>query len=350
MILSTDVNPRFAFAKIDNAKSKTSPAGLQMFPAIPTHAPRSSESAFNLAAVVEEVVDAVYAGYRFSRRPGPTSAFTATPVSRLSVIIDISPESCEDIISETGAWKRILMNLFGNSLKYTTEGYIQVSLAVSSISSNAGEPQHLMSLSVLDTGKGISKEYLKYQLFTPFAQEDSLSVGTGLGLSIVHKIVLSLGGETDIQSEPGIGTKITVSVPLRLPHETLQYEVPEAYTRIHQSYCTENYENSTVCILGLSQSTNDNDISEGVAKSRANGVVALRELLVRNLLQFFKMKVVFSETPGFEKADVLIVQETYFIQHEKSLLASNVPIILLENGEPESRASHFLSIFRLSQP
>lgn len=48
--------------------------------------------------------------------------------------------------------------------------------------------QSTISLTVTDSGKGISEEFLKTHLFTPFAQEDSLSPGTGLGLSIVKHI------------------------------------------------------------------------------------------------------------------------------------------------------------------
>jgi CheY-like chemotaxis protein len=68
--------------------------------------------------------------------------------------------------------------------------------------------------SVADTGIGMSEEYVKYQLFTPFAQENSLSPGTGLGLSIVSQIVKNLNGTLDVKSEIGRGTVIKVHIPL----------------------------------------------------------------------------------------------------------------------------------------
>jgi CheY-like chemotaxis protein len=66
---------------------------------------------------------------------------------------------------------------------------------------------------VTDTGIGMSGEYVKYQLFTPFVQENSLSPGTGLGLSIVKQIVTNLRGTMDVKSEIGRGTTVKVLLP-----------------------------------------------------------------------------------------------------------------------------------------
>jgi two-component system, sporulation sensor kinase E len=62
-----------------------------------------------------------------------------------------------------------------------------------------------------DTGKGISAEKIN-QLFQPFFT--TRGMGTGLGLMIVRRIVREHGGEIDIASRVGKGTRITVSLPL----------------------------------------------------------------------------------------------------------------------------------------
>lgn len=67
-----------------------------------------------------------------------------------------------------------------------------------------------VNLVVTDTGQGISPEYLRTKIFTPFAQENSMAAGTGLGLSLVRSIVNMLGGEIDIKSTVDVGTVVTV--------------------------------------------------------------------------------------------------------------------------------------------
>lgn len=106
------------------------------------------------------------------------------------------------------------MNLFGNSLKYTRSGHIEVSL---SMLQEPG-PSNLLArthicFSVKDTGIGISPDYIKYHLYTPFSQENTLSPGTGLGLSIVQQLTKSLGGTMEVRSLLGIGTQVQVFVP-----------------------------------------------------------------------------------------------------------------------------------------
>lgn len=63
----------------------------------------------------------------------------------------------------------------------------------------------------------MSENFLKYNVYAPFVQEDQMAVGTGLGLSIVRHLVRDLGGQIDIRSEIRQGTKVIVSVPLQPP-------------------------------------------------------------------------------------------------------------------------------------
>jgi CheY-like chemotaxis protein len=107
------------------------------------------------------------------------------------------------------------MNLFGNSLKYTKYGFIQVKLEGQDVQSSQGSTADTsITISVTDTGQGISPEYLRTKLFTAFAQEDSLTPGTGLGLSLVKSLVDMLSGEITIDSTLGEGTKVTVRLPM----------------------------------------------------------------------------------------------------------------------------------------
>jgi signal transduction histidine kinase len=82
-----------------------------------------------------------------------------------------------------GSLQRIIMNLVGNSLKYTAAGHIRVSLRLEDSKDKSPESRitdKMVVLQVCDTGKGISTEFLKNKLFTAFTQESSLAPGTGL--------------------------------------------------------------------------------------------------------------------------------------------------------------------------
>jgi signal transduction histidine kinase len=67
---------------------------------------------------------------------------------------------------------------------------------------------------VSDTGPGIAPEHLS-RVFQPFFTTKGMTTGTGLGLSISRDIVRRLGGDIEVQSEQGVGTVFTVSLPAR---------------------------------------------------------------------------------------------------------------------------------------
>lgn len=104
--------------------------------------------------------------------------------------------------------------LEGNALKYTSRGYVKIKLEATEMEdlqpagSTESIPRACVTLTITDTGKGISSDFIRSKLFTPFAQENSLSSGTGLGLSIVRSIVALLEGEIAIKSELGRGTGV----------------------------------------------------------------------------------------------------------------------------------------------
>jgi PAS domain S-box-containing protein len=70
-----------------------------------------------------------------------------------------------------------------------------------------------------DTGAGIPDEVLP-RIFDPFFTTKEIGAGTGLGLSITHAIVTGLGGTIDVNSTPGRGTRVRISIPPRPSVET----------------------------------------------------------------------------------------------------------------------------------
>ncbi|KAF2232035.1 hypothetical protein EV356DRAFT_489331, partial [Viridothelium virens] len=145
--------------------------------------------------------------------------FNNTGRPEVEMIVDI-PMIDWTYVTQPGSFRRIVMNLVGNALKYTKQGFIQVQLSTTQQEKRGHTPDEdnpisLITLKVTDSGCGISPEYLRTKLFTPFSQENSLAPGTGLGLSLVQSIVTMLDGEIDVKSQLNAGTQVTVQLPMR---------------------------------------------------------------------------------------------------------------------------------------
>lgn len=206
--------------------------------AIVTHAGRDRGSAtspiseikdVDLGILVEDVVEAVNIGYQSEnasqlqmpsthRRGASPTRLRSTkhnfPDRQLLTTVQIARSQWK-LPVDVGAWKRIVMNIFGNALKYTSAGHIEVGLNMVKRTDGTGTASDYISFTVKDTGLGMSSDYLKYHLFTPFSQEDCNAPGMGLGLSIVQQLVRELGGIVNIKSSLGIGTVVEALVPLR---------------------------------------------------------------------------------------------------------------------------------------
>ncbi|KAF4958685.1 hypothetical protein FSARC_10958 [Fusarium sarcochroum] len=186
----------------------------------------------DLAVLVEEVVDAVATGHNFKKLPskqadqgvnammagGTDNLHIPGPGSEhpVSLLLDISPRGSWMIKTQPGALRRIVMNLFGNALKYTSLGYVLVSVRAQETSDDSKVD---VLIRVIDTGKGMSEDFQQNRLFVPFSQEDSFQPGTGLGLSIVKQIVDSLGGTLEVKSEQDNGTEIDVRLRFEPAHD-----------------------------------------------------------------------------------------------------------------------------------
>lgn len=216
------------FAKINNFTRKSTQTRVS------TSNPSEQKQNFaldidvDLSVVTEEVLETVFAGHDFIRAGRETEqmpiankqveagAKSQEGDRNVSIVVDISKAQDSHWIFRTqaGAWRRILSNLFNNSLKYTSSGFIQVKLDSEPLPSKEHGGSSKVTLTVTDSGKGMSKEYLEKSLFTPFAQEDPMQPGTGLGLAIISAIIKSMGGKIAVESEQGKGTKTTVTLTM----------------------------------------------------------------------------------------------------------------------------------------
>ncbi|MEI7812860.1 MAG: ATP-binding protein, partial [Ignavibacteria bacterium] len=116
--------------------------------------------------------------------------------------------------------KQVLLNLINNAVKYNQKGgsvKIQCTVQKSGNSVKDGEKinGNVIRISVIDTGKGISQEFMN-KLFNPFERigsEQTKTEGTGLGLAISKKLIEAMSGRIGVDSEAGKGSIFWIELP-----------------------------------------------------------------------------------------------------------------------------------------
>ncbi len=113
--------------------------------------------------------------------------------------------------------KQMIVNLLSNAVKFTPSGG-RIGLQIRGDASN-----HILHFSVWDTGIGIRLDEIQY-LFQPFVQLDAGlardAQGTGLGLVLVSQMARLHGGSVRVESQPGQGSRFTVSIPWHAAAQT----------------------------------------------------------------------------------------------------------------------------------
>jgi signal transduction histidine kinase len=351
----------------------------------------------DLAAVVEDVTQMLIAGHYFRRTvetsdsplhknaPGTIEKKTSPG---LAVICAISP-TCDWVFkTDGGIWKRVLMNLLGNSLKYTSSGFILVQLrleegvpvfesktrptvlatrAKSMINPDLRDvlspiserlplgrqcttlPRNTKTVNVTliieDSGKGMSQDYLTHHLFKPFYQEDILSPGTGLGLSIVHQLVSSIGGSVQVTSEVGLGTEVRIDVALQRP---------DAATTPVSLSGTSQFKGLRLGVCGLDIVPDLSETPSGILDVAARRSIALRSTLA-DYAMHLEMSVVTVDSLDSNAADLILTPESEYRRATSSQQCSfSKPLIVL-SAEPmmhyqQIKKMEFGSAVVLSQP
>ena len=137
----------------------------------------------------------------------------------LRITHNISYKIPTKIIGDPNRTRQVVNNLLSNAIKFTNFGSIKLS---ADIAINRSNQRKNLVISVSDTGIGMS-DAAQSRVFNPFTQADSSTTrkygGTGLGLSICKDLASLLGGNIHLTSEEGVGTVISMTIPLVLPPE-----------------------------------------------------------------------------------------------------------------------------------
>jgi signal transduction histidine kinase len=133
----------------------------------------------------------------------------------LALTLDLDPDVEDWVIGDAQRLKQVLLNLIGNSIKFTEAG--TVSLALVPAVAKAGFSGVMFM--VRDTGVGIPPDAME-RLFQPFHQavvdgDRARTGGTGLGLAISQRIVEAMGSRIQVASEVGRGSRFSFTLQLQ---------------------------------------------------------------------------------------------------------------------------------------
>lgn len=154
------------------------------------------EAPFDIRQCVEEVMDLLAA---------------KASEQNLDLLFEIDHKIPQQIIGDRHRLRQILINLLGNSLKFTKKGEVFLGLNIAS----QVEENLTLAFVVRDTGIGIPQDKLS-RLFKAFSQVDSSTTrkygGTGLGLVISQRLLELMGGTIEVESKDGEGTQFSFSI------------------------------------------------------------------------------------------------------------------------------------------
>ena len=269
----------------------------------------------DVSSLVQEVVEGLLAGAEFYSREKdsvPDSAQNSRSSSMSSrgstsqwqtmTIVDIEWQDDWRYSVYTGAWRRVVMNLFGNALKYTKSGYIRLLMKKDTLQRGENEVVPAVRITISDSGRGMSQDFLLHHLYIPFLQEDTQSPGLGVGLHLVHQIVKSLDGRIHFRSEVEKGTEVDVILPVVPPETTTNTPSPFISLR-------ERLGGRTVSFFTQS-------IERGDLGIRPEAFDDMLSSMSRMVTEWFGLRVLTPEECEQQTPDFLIVTE-----HEYRVLA-----------------------------
>jgi len=180
--------------------------------------------------------------------------------------LDLSYEIVEtkDSIKNDKLWKcsykadafrirQILDNLVSNAIKYTDQGSVHIQASICQARNDynivVDKNAYLLTLSVIDTGKGMTTEETQkvFKAFTRLKSAQGIE-GTGLGLSITHELVGLLGGNIQLSSTIGKGSTFTVSIPITFTEEKREEEKLQEERKSNKA-AKRNFCNHKILIL-----------------------------------------------------------------------------------------------------
>lgn len=129
------------------------------------------------------------------------------------------------LLSNDGKLSQVFLNLLVNAAQAIDEGNADGNTI--EIATHRRGDRVVVELS--DTGRGIDRDVIQ-RVFDPFFSTKEVGVGSGLGLSICRNIIQGMRGTIEVESRPGVGTTVTVSLPITSPTDVADHTEQPAPT------------------------------------------------------------------------------------------------------------------------
>jgi two-component system sensor histidine kinase/response regulator len=153
---------------------------------------------FSLSQLVEECADAI------ALRAGE---------KHLELLVDVEMGAADAVRGDPARLRQVVLNLLSNAVKFTEQGEVVLACRATALADQRID----VDISVSDSGVGLTAEQAG-RLFKPFVQADASTTrrygGTGLGLSISKRLIELMGGQIELESRPGEGSRFSVLIAL----------------------------------------------------------------------------------------------------------------------------------------
>lgn len=207
--------------------------------------------------------------------------------------VDISPDIPASLEGDEVRIKQILINVINNSIKYTKEGSVTLSIEKGETNGNMTN----IIYSVTDTGIGIKKENIPY-LFTAFKRVDEernkYIEGTGLGLSIVKQLIDLMGGRITVNSVYTRGSTFIIEIPQRVMDDKQigEIDLENRQDRGHREGYRAKFEAPDAKILLVDDNATNLMVAEKLlrdTKVQIDKVLSGKEALIKTLSQEYQV-------------------------------------------------------------
>ncbi len=254
--------------------------------------------------------------------------------ANLSFIVDTEPDMVRFVHGDMRKLRQILINLLGNAVKFTSAGGVSLRAKTQPM---AGDPARLtLRLNIEDSGPGIAEAQLA-SIFEPFvqvAQNYGDAKGTGLGLSITKSFVEQMGGEINVESTLGKGTRFRIKLPLERVSSAAGVPKIERSRHVRRLAPEQPVQRILVVdddrenLLLLKGLLHDVGFEVGVARNGEEAVARFREWTPHLIWMDIRMPVMdgfeatrqIRQSPGGEAVKILALTASVFKEHRKDIL------------------------------